>query len=412
MSKSVAIVGGGIVGLCSAYYLARAGFKVTVLERGPSDHAGCSLGNAGMVVPSHFEPLAAPGMVGLGLKMMLNPKGPFAIKPSLNAELVGWAWRFARSCNRAHVESCAELLRDLNLASRALYVEMKGAFGMECLGLLMLCRTESTLHEEAELAARAKALGLDTAVLSSSELKALEPDHRMNVAGAVHFRDDCQLDPVRLMAWLAAECQSLGVTLTYDAEVTETVREGGRVKALKGAFGEVTADEFVLAAGSWSGSFARQLGLRMPMQAGKGYSFDLHGSRTLQRCAILVGARVAVTPMADRIRFAGTMEITGIDLSINRRRLQGILESIPQFFPDVVVPEEKDLRVWAGLRPCSADGMPYLGRPAGFENLIIATGHSMMGMSLGPVTGKIVTALACREETGFNMNPMAPDRFA
>ncbi len=412
MSKSVAIVGGGIVGLCSAYYLARAGFQVTVLERGPSDQAGCSLGNAGMIVPSHFEPLAAPGMVGLGLKMMLNPQGPFAVRPSLNPELIRWAWRFARSCNRRHVANCAELLRDLNLASRALYLEMEGDFNLECLGLLMLCRTESALHEEAELAARATALGLDAAVLSASELKALEPDHRMDVAGAVHFRDDCQLDPVRLMAWLAAECSRLGVTLIYDAEVTDAVKEGSQVRGLKGAFGELSADEIVLAAGSWSGGFARTLGLCMPMQAGKGYSFDLHGKRTLQRCAILVGARVAVTPMADRIRFAGTMEITGNDLSINRRRLQGIRESIPRFFPDVVVPDEKDLDVWAGLRPCSADGMPYLGRPAGFENLIVATGHSMMGVSLGPVTGKIVTSLVMGEETGFKMKPMAPDRFA
>lgn len=416
MSKSVVVIGGGVVGLCSAYFLAKAGHKVTLLERGGPHHDCCSLGNAGMVVPSHFEPLAAPGMVGYGIRMMLRRNSPFGFKPSINSDLVRWGWLFAKSCNSENVERGSRLLRDLNMASRTLYQEMAAAsgnaFGLEECGLVMLCATQKAFDAESKLADLARSLDLKVDVLNKSDVENLEPTVRLNAVGAVHFLDDCHLNPVALVQWLQAETQRLGVEHRFNSAVTGAMVENGRVKALQTPAGDVTADEYVLAAGAWSGKLAMGLGFRMPMQGGKGYSSDLPVSVPPKHCFILVEARIAVTPIADKLRFAGTMEIVGDDLSVNPRKHQGILDSIPRYMPDFAPQDFRDLGVWSGLRPCSADGLPYLGRPAHLSNLVVATGHSMMGVSMAPVTGRVVADLVEESVPGFNLAPLIPDRFS
>lgn len=415
MSKSVAIVGGGAVGLCCAYYLAKAGHRVTLLERGGANHDCCSLGNAGMVVPSHFEPLAAPGMVAYGMRMMLRRNSPFGFKPSLSPDLIRWGWLFARSSNRANVEKGSRLLRDLHMSSRALFKEMAEAsgntFGLKECGLVMLCATQKVFEAEARLADHARSLDLQVRVLDRNETADLEPNTRLNAAGAVHFMDDCHLNPLALVQWLREETGRLGVEHRWACGVTGAILEGGRIRALRTTAGEVEADEFVLSAGAWSGQLARQLGFRLPMQGGKGYSSDLPVSAPPKHCFILVEARIAVTPIGSKLRFAGTMEIAGDDLSVNPRRHQGILQSIPRYMPDFAPEDFRDLGVWSGLRPCSADGLPYLGRPGHLSNLIVATGHSMMGISLGPVSGRVVAELVDEKTPEFDMTNMRPDRF-
>lgn len=416
MSKSVVVIGGGAVGLCCAYYLAKAGQKVTVLERGGPNHDCCSLGNAGMVVPSHFEPLATPGMIGYGMRMMLKRNSPFGFKPSLNPDLIRWGWLFAKSANAANVEKGSRLLRDLNMTSRALYKEMAeasgNAFGLEECGLVMLCATQQKFDAETKLADHARSLDLQVKVLDRNEVASLEPTTRLNAAGAVHFLDDCHLNPVSLMHWLREETKRLGVEHRFQSTVTGAITEGGKLKALQTSSGDITADEFVLSAGAWSGQLAKQLGFRMPMQGGKGYSSDLPVAMPPKHCFILVEARIAVTPIGDKLRFAGTMEIVGDDLSVNPRKHQGILNSIPTYMPDFAPEDFSELGVWSGLRPCSADGLPYLGRPAHLSNLIVATGHSMMGVSLAPVTGKVVADLADERDPEFGIGVLKPDRFA
>ncbi|MBC8064888.1 MAG: FAD-dependent oxidoreductase [Chlorobia bacterium] len=416
MSKSIIVIGGGAIGLCCAYYLVRAGHRVTVLERGGPHHDCCSLGNAGMVVPSHFEPLAAPGMVGYGMRMMLRKNGPFGFKPSLNADLVRWGWLFARSSTAANVERGSRLLRDLNMASRTLYQEMAeasdDAFGLEECGLVMLCATQKGFDAESKLADHARSLDLKVRVLDRGEVEDLEPTTRLKAAGAVHFLDDCHLNPVALVHWLQEETKRLGVEHVFSSAVTGAKVENGKVKALQTSTGDVAADEYVLAAGAWSGQLAKRLGFRMPMQGGKGYSSDLPVSVPPKHCFILVEARIAVTPIGDRLRFAGTMEIVGDDLSVNLRKHQGILNSIPSYMPDFAPEDFSELGVWSGLRPCSADGLPYLGRPSHLSNLIVATGHSMMGVSMAPVSGKLVANLVGEEKLEFEIGVLKPDRFS
>jgi D-amino-acid dehydrogenase len=415
--KSVVIVGGGIVGLSVAYYALRKGFKVTVLERGGPDHDCCSLGNAGMIVPSHFVPLAAPGMVGLGLRMLLNPEGPFAIRPRFDKELIGWCLKFMRSANAEHVRRAAPILRDLHLASRACYesmAEVPGTdFGLVKRGLLMACKTDRALEEEVELLKLAGELGLQGEALRGPQLRELDPGITMDVAGAVYYPQDCHLDPVRLMAGLQKQLAESGAEFVWNADVSGWRVVGQKVEAALTTGVEYSADEYVLAAGAWSPSVARDLAVSLPMQAGKGYSFTAPNPRQLPAiCSILKEARIAVTPMGSSLRFAGTMEVTGTDLSINQARVNGIRKSIPRYFPEFKSDDFSSLPVWSGLRPCSPDGLPYIGRFSRFPNLIAATGHAMMGLSLGPVTGKLVTEIISGDKTSVDLSLLHPDRFA
>lgn len=412
----VLVVGGGVVGLCVAYYLAQNGRRVTVVDRNPSQRDGCSFGNAGMIVPSHFVPLAAPGAVGMALKWMANPESPFYVKPRLSWDLLAWGWKFWRSANAGHVERSGPVLRDLHLASRQAYEELADAlgdsFGLTRAGLLMLCKTRHALDEEVRTAEAARRLGIPADVLSPKQLAELEPGVTMDVAGAVHFPKDCHLAPQRFVTALEDRLRALNVNFAWETTVLGWRRSARRVEAVETTRGPIEADQFVLCGGVWSAELARALNLGIPMQAGKGYSLTLTKPRQLPRiCSILTEARVAVTPMGGTLRFGGTMEVAGIDESINERRVRGIIRSIPAYYPEFREEDFAGVKPWRGLRPCAPDGLPYLGRTRQLDNLVIATGHAMMGLSLAPVTGKIVAALIQAETTGFDLEPLNPDRF-
>ncbi|MBL9202878.1 MAG: FAD-dependent oxidoreductase, partial [Opitutaceae bacterium] len=241
----------------------------------------------------------------------------------------------------------------------------------------------------------------------------LDPDVRMAIAGAIHFPLDCHLSPMRLMPALLRLARAAGVQFQWQTEVTRWRHDGRRLAAAVTSRDEIEADEFVLAGGSWSPAAVRPLGLKLPMQAGKGYSLTLPRPRQLPRlCSIFTEARVAVTPMGPALRIGGTMELSGMDESIRPERVAGITEAVPRYFPDFTVEDFRDVPVWRGLRPCSPDGMPYLGRFARYANLTAATGHAMMGLSLAPITGRLVAQLLSGEEPAHDLSLLNPDRFA
>ncbi len=414
MSKSILIIGGGVIGLCTAYYAAKRGHRVIILERGEANHDGCSRGNAGMIVPSHVVPLAAPGMVAMGLKMMLNPESPFYIRPRLSLELMSWAWKFARACTPKHVARSAPLLRDLSLASRRCFEEIAQAddFGLVKKGLLMLCRGEEALHEEAKTVALAKSLGLSAEMLTPQQTTDLEPGIEMTIAGAAYFPQDCHLSPERFVDVLTKRLRDVGAEIHFETEVTGLRADNGGIAAVETAQGSFSADEYILAGGAWSPSIARDLRIKLPMQAGKGYSLTLpKPPRLPEICSILIEARVAVTPMESSLRFAGTMEIAGNDTSINPARVRGIVKSIPAYFPEFTAADFAEIKPWAGLRPCSPDGLPYVGRFARYRNLSAATGHAMMGLSLGPITGKLMAEILSDEKPSIDLTLLSPDRY-
>ena len=417
MAKHILVIGAGVIGLSTAYYLAKRGCRVTILDRNPAQRDGCSFGNAGMIVPSHFVPLAAPGMVAMGLKWMWNPESPFYVKPRLDAGLIAWGWKFWRASTAAHVARCEPLIRDLSFASRACFEELaelpENDFGLVKRGLLMLCKTAQTLDHEATMAAHARALNIPAEVLDPAALDELEPDVRMDVAGAILYPQDCHLSPARFMAGLERELERLGAKFSYETEVTGFRVTNRHLDAVHTSKGDFFADEYVICGGSWSPAVAKDLRVSLPMQAGKGYSLTLAKPRQLpQHCAIFTEARVAVTPMDGALRFGGTMEIAGLNETINPARIRGIVNAVPNYFPEFAPEDFTEVKPWSGLRPCSPDGMPYLGRLRAYENLATATGHAMMGLSLGPITGKLLAEILHNERPKFDLSLLAPDRYA
>jgi D-amino-acid dehydrogenase len=414
--KNVLIIGGGVIGLCSAYYVMQKGHRVTLLERGEPEHDSCSLGNAGMVVPSHCIPLAAPGMVWLGLRMMWNPASPFYIKPRFRPSLWNWVWKFIRASTWSRVEKAAPLLRDLSLASRQCFVELSGIpgneFGLTQKGLLMLCKTSRALKEESHGAARARELGIPAEVLTPEQTARLDPDIRMEIAGSVYYPKDCHLSPNRFMSGLTRILEQGGTTFAWRTEVTGWRIRGERVESVQTNRGGWNADEFVVAGGAWSPLMTRELGLKLPMEAGKGYSLTLTRPPQIPGlCSILTEARVAVTPMGKSLRVGGTMEFAGLDESVNPVRVRGIIRSIPKYFPQFGEDDFKSIPVWRGLRPCTPDGLPYVGRSRQFSNLCLATGHAMMGLSLGPITGKLTANILADQPPGLDIELLDPERY-
>ena len=445
MSKHVVIIGGGIVGLSAAWFCVRRGHRVTVIDRDDAQRNGCSYGNAGMIVPSHIVPLAAPGMIRLGLKWMWDPKSPFYIRPRASWDLLQWLWQFHRHCTPQHVVQCGSVLRDLHLRSRECYLQLQsdlpGGFELKQHGLLVLCKSKAGLHEEALAATAADTLGVPAEVLTTDDTARLDPGVQVDVQGSVYYPRDCHLNPNRLMAAIQSHLIKSGCDFIWNAEVTGAEISGSRIRRVRfdtadqagnaDAGSEVDADEVVLCGGVWSSPLARQLGLRLPMQAGKGFSVMAEAPAELPSiCALLSEARVAVTPIGNSLRVGGTMEVVGIDPSISPLRIRGIVESIPKYYPniksgdfelpadqptgpiDAKTPGPQYRSPWVGLRPCSPDGMPYIGRTARYDNLVVATGHAMMGISLAPATGEIVADLVDQAESQSSLPPqLSPDRY-
>jgi D-amino-acid dehydrogenase len=413
--KNVAIVGGGIIGLCSAYYLNRAGHKVTIFDEGNLDDT-CSIGNAGMIVPSHIIPLAAPGMIAKGIRWMFNSKSPFYVKPRLNGQLIRWGMKFYSHANKEHVERSIPVLKEISLLSKSLYQQLHSAkhfdFGYEERGLMMLYQSADTEKEEIEAAHLSNKNGIEAQILSLAEVQKLEPDVEVRARGGVYFPGDAHLVPQTLVKNLIAYLKQQGVIIRSQTRVNDFTLNGTKVESLVESGGQLSFDEYIIATGAWSGVFCEKLGIDIPMQSGKGYSFTLTDVvKNIHIPSILIEGRVAVTPMGSSLRFGGTMEINGTDRSVNMNRVKGIVETIPKFYREMKVNVPKLQEVWNGLRPCSPDGLPYIGRSKKLTNVIIATGHSMMGLSLGPATGKLVSELVDEKPASMDLSALNPERY-
>lgn len=395
--KHCIIIGGGVIGLASAYYLAKAGHPVTVLDKDDMQ-GGCSYGNAGMIVPSHIIPLAQPGVMAQGLRWLLDNQSPFYVQPRLSLDLLRWGLAFWRAATAAHVRRSMPVLRDISLLSKGLYQALaaaEGGFMYQEKGLLMLYRTPHVAEEEIRAAEAAQGMGLDVEVLSQSQLPALETGLLTSAIGGVHYRSDAHLYPDKLMVVLKATLARMQVRIVPGAEVLGFDTAGGLVASVHTTQGKFAAQEVVVATGSWSPALAKQLGVRIDLLPGKGYSFTLKAPSLGPTIpSILCEGKVAVTPMGSDLRFGGTMEITHTgDTHIRTPRVAGIHRSIRSFYPtlDIAMPAPGD--IWFGLRPCTPTGLPIICRSRRHRNVVIATGHGMMGLSLAPATGKLVQEL-------------------
>lgn len=411
------IIGAGIAGLSSAYYLLQTGWQVEILEQNDLSN-NCSYGNAGMIVPSHFTPLAAPGVVAQGIRWMFDSKSPFYVRPSLSTQLLSWGLKFLKHSNQNHVDRSAQAIRDLNLASSSLYNEIaqnpEFDFELNQNGILMLYKTEKVAEEETELAHKAISLGLSVDILDKKDIQELEPNTKLEVIGGINYKCDGHMNPVKLMKQMISYLKRSGVIFHTQHKVTGYEIAGKTINAIIANGKKFSADRFIMTGGSFLPELAQKAGIKIQLMPGKGYSL-MHTPENpihrLEHAALLLEARVAVTPMNGQIRFGGTMELASHHDKVNMKRVEGIVNSIPKYMPDFQVKLPKESEIWFGYRPCAPDGLPYLGQSSRLKNLIIAGGGGMMGLSLGPIFGKTVSELANDQKPTVEIKIFNPERF-
>lgn len=413
----VVIIGGGAIGICSAYYLSKKGFSVAVIEKNEiGGESSCSYGNAGLISPSHFVPLAAPGMVAKGLKWMFNPESPFYIHPRMDGELLKWLWRYFMASNEKQMQRGMPVLRDLTSESLQLFKRInedeKISYGFEHRGLLILYNTaageKANLHE----AHLAEKIGVEARILNNTQLNELEPNVKILCRGGLYFPNDGHLIPDQFVIAMAELSKKTGTAFFENTEVIGFEKTGDRIASIVTQNGKLGGKEFILASGSWSPQLLKKLSLKLPVQAGKGYSVTVQQPAHQPKIPfILTEARVAITPMGNALRFGGTLELSPINLAINERRVKAILKAVPIYLDDMQLDHVNTKEAWAGLRPCSPDGLPFIGRFQSIPNLIAATGHAMLGITLAPVTGKLISEIVSGEKPTVDISKLSPDRF-
>ncbi len=415
MGKAI-IIGGGIIGLSSAYYLNESGWDVVVLDKGDFLN-NCSYGHAGYISPSHFIPLATPGIVKQAIKWMFDSTSPFYVQPRLNWPLIEWGWQFMRVATDKHVAESAIPLRDLGLLSMKLYEEWKQKpefdFYYEHKGIVELFQTkEKALHAEHTVHA-ARDLGLEAELLDKEQAQKLEPGTEMNVIGGLHFKCDSHCYPNDLMKNLIQYLKKNNVRLYPNEEVKRFEKKNGSIKKVCTANKEYEPDLVVVATGAWSRELISLLEAKLPLMPGRGYSVTMPDKKIrLNYPSILMEGRVALTPMNGKIRVGGTMEITPTDTPPRMNRVKGILNAVKKFFPEFEISMPPADEIWYGYRPCSADGLPYIGKLKNVDNALVATGHAMVGLTYGAGTGKLIAQLAGGDKPGMDITPFAPERFS
>ncbi|WP_282136428.1 NAD(P)/FAD-dependent oxidoreductase [Seonamhaeicola maritimus] len=413
MGKEVVVIGGGIIGLCSAYYLHNEGHQVVVIDKSNMD-AGASYVNAGYLSPSHIIPLSAPGVMKKGLKWMFNPSSPLYIRPRLNPDFLKWAWAFNKSCNAEHVKRSGKAIRDISVLSQELFQDIikteKFNSHYEKKGLLMLCQTEETLWEEIQMVKKAISLGLSAKEVSVNDIKQIESNTIIESIGGTYFECDHHSTPHEFMIDMKMHLKKVGVSFFTNEKVVDLEIQNGTISKVKTQNQVLSADEFVLAAGSWSAFLSKKIGLKLLLQAGKGYRINTQRETKIKVPAILAEAKVAVTPMNGFTRFAGTMEIAGISDNINNIRVNAIAKAVNEYYPEVELNKEEKQEAASGLRPLSPDGLPYIGKSLKCYNLTIATGHAMMGWSMGTATGKLVSEIISDRQSSLDLSPFHIDR--
>jgi len=414
-SSQVLIIGGGVIGICSAYYLLEEGYSVTLLEK-DSVNAGSTYGNAGLIIPSDSLPVPGPGVLTQGLRWLLDASSPFYIKPTLNPDLLRWLWTFQSACRQPAWERSVPILTDLSVESVPLFEDILDREGIQCEyhqeGLLLLYRDKHAFHHGQKLLEELESFDIQGEVLDDGQLAARFSPHQPQLQGGIYFQADAHLDPAAFTAELAKRTAKKGLKLEENCQVLDFDLHAKRITAVHTTRGVYTADHFVLAAGAWTSQLAAKMGLRVPIQPAKGYSVTFPRPADYPELPlILEEAKIAVTPLGDTLRLAGTLELTGLDLSINQRRVQAILDNAEQYL-NVEFNQQPVIEIWSGLRPCTADGLPVIGPSQQITNLITASGHCMLGVSQGTMTGKLVAETVQGKDPSLELTPMSPDRFS
>ena len=412
-SADVVVIGGGVIGLACALELQRAGRQVRVLEQARIG-SGSSHGNCGTLTPSHAEPLAGPGVVAKALRWMLQPDAPFYIAPRFDPVLWHWLWKFSRRCNERDHRDATRSKGALLETSRILIEQLVREHALDCEfaadGLLYAFndpRELDTVHASLPLLHE---IGIATEAWDAATVAANEPSLRVDLAGGIFFPGDASLRPDRYVDELARLARAAGCELVEDCAVHGFRRERGRIVRVDSTQGPQRGRDVIIATGAWSPALAKQLGFALPIQPGKGYSITWDAQHAPPRRPLVLKERsVCVTAWGSGFRLGSTMEFSGYDSTLNRRRLDAIERGAGEYLRKP--PSGARREEWFGWRPMTFDDLPIIGRAPGSNNLWLATGHGMMGVSMSMVTGRLLTDLMCGREPILDPAPYAASRF-
>ncbi len=408
----VVVVGGGVIGLCTAYALVRRGVEVCVIDR-PGEVPPASWGNAGWVVPALSAPLPEPGIARYGVRAVIDPGSPLHIAVRPDLRLAGWLWSFLRHCTEAvHTAGAAATIRFAHDAQRRFddLADHGVEFDLWKQGLTMVALDRSVAQAELDRFRPLRGHGyvLPSRVADGAELRAREPALSSAVQAGFHVSAERHVDPRTLLTGLRRWLRAGGASFREGA-VARCVVEDGAVAGVVADGEFVPAGAVVLAAGAWTADLAAGLGCRIPLQGGKGYSLSAMDGPQVSGPLKLLEAKTAITPFEAELRVAGTMDLDGLHLKIRQRRLAAILAAARRYlvgWEGVRVGQE-----WAGLRPMTPDGLPVIGRVPTAANVYVATGHAMLGVTLGPATGDHLAELITTGQVPSVLEPFRPERF-
>ncbi len=413
----VVVVGGGVVGVCCAYFLARRGADVTLLERDEIGRAA-SYGNAGLISPGH-PPINRPGRVRQALRSMGDRLSPLYVEPRWDPALVRWLWTFRRFCSDAHVEHAMAALAPLGLRTTDLFDELVGGEGLDCgyrrSGYLEVFDTEAGVATGRAEVRVVERHGFAPEFLDGPALREREPLLGAGVRGGWLHDEGTLVEPYRFVLEMADRAAARGAKIRSRTEVLAIRSASGSVTGVRTAEGEdVEAEAVVLATGAYSPDLMASLGCPLPIQPAKGYHADRSrrdaDTPNLTMPCLLGERAVFCSPMENHVRFAGTLEFSGLNLKLRRDRLEQLDAAARRFFTttDLSAP----ISEWCGLRPCTPDGLPVIGRVPGCEGAFVTTGHAMLGLTLGPITGSLVADLVMRGAPTLDLDAFRPGRFA
>lgn len=410
------IIGGGVIGVCCAYYLAKRGARVTVLERGEIAKAA-SFGNAGSITPDH-PPINKPGRVRQALKSLLHPRSPLYVAPKPDPALARWLWIFSRTCTEQHLEQAMAALAPLGRTSRRLFDELFETEKLNCHfrrdGYYEVFLTKPGWEASRQEAAMVSRFGFHPEVLAGGALREREPALNDRVVGGIFHPEAASVSPYRFVSEMARRAESYGAKFLTGADVLAIRTGGGEVRGVEMRGGQfIETGAVVLAGGAYSVPLLRKLGIDFPLQAAKGYHRDCTpaspGTELLRYPCVLGESMVFCTPMDGFVRFAGTLEFSGVNHDFRRPRLEQITNACARYLKtaaEAVIRSE-----WCGLRPCLPDGLPAIGALSRFPGLFVATGHAMMGLTMGPATGKVVAECVLDASPSLDLGAFRPDRF-
>jgi D-amino-acid dehydrogenase len=413
--RSAVVIGGGLIGCSSAYYLCIHGWEVTLLER-QKIGSGASHGNCGYVCPSHAMPLSGPGVVAHTLPSLFKRDAPLSIPFRFDPALWKWLLQFTRQCTNDRMMHAANGRHALLASSMNLYREIVKEESIDCewtdRGLLLVYKSQRDFEGYKRTAELLKQeFGIEAVAYPGEEVKRLEPTLKAGMAGGWHFPADAHVRPDRLLSGLRRAVGQRGGVVRENVDVLALTTGGNRVTSVETSAGAFEPDLVVLATGAEAPQFAKAIGCRLPIQPGKGYSLTMRPLRNQPKIPMIFEQHhVAVTPLESGFRVGSTMEFTGYDRSINPKRLallrKSAAEHLEEPLPEIVDEE------WAGWRPMSVDGLPCIGRAPGANNLIVAAGNGMIGLATAPATGKLVAEIASSQAPHIDATPYSLSRFA